>query len=458
MPHEDKNVEAIKGLARQDDFGNVVVNPLRTLFESQGSKQTNPEKRIVSRNGSRLFLMYDDTFVGGGATTYVEDTPYGTLLKPGDGDVLKIRSGLDATYAVGYSLLPTLSFEVSDLKLGDVAAAGLGEPDLGNYDYEAKTWSGSVADGWFLLVAQEDDPETTDPATYLVQVSAGTIQDRSVADLTRGPETWGRYEFWINWYAAGAGRLHETFTAVDTAPVPDRDHPQRSPLVTSVANDTGKGPAGGTGPIVGEIAQASGNTGATFEWGSYSLLVPGDYRPRAKPKGFEFDAEASNATAGTFEVVGAMRLDDANSPGQFGAIELTSAPSTTAKAKLAVMAIDPSETDLVDGDFSTPPELNPLDSEIQIVEDATALGPDRGGGTTDIDGPDRANEVTLPGGRQVAYQQQGTTAASQGPGSDPQGSEIVTERTLPTDHYALFFLDANELGTYEYAVDFAENF
>lgn len=454
MPHHGQrttNKEAVENLARQDDFGHPVVQQITTIQESQGYQRTNPERRRVFRNGSRLYLMYDDGFINNETSTYVDDIHLGTRLKPDPGDSMVLRGTDRLSYAVGFNSLLSMAFRTNDMDPGDVWMAGFGIPDIQNFNYSEGTWAGSEADGWIFYRTGDMDSDEV----RLVQLRNGTIQDSSMADWIRPGRFWKRAELWTSWYAEGGGTLYESYTAVEEPPEPSRKVPHRTDLITSVANDLGPGPDVGAHRVFMACRQDSGNSGFTFDAGSFVQQVVNDYQPEFKDKGHPMIVTAENTTAGTYEVVGAIRLKRPLTPGNVVQVSITGLPTGTAEATVLVQAIDPGHTSLVDSDFTTPVEHNKLNSALGIVSDNTATGPDEDDAGTDIDGATLVGTATNPGGYQIGFSE--VTASGQGSSLNQRDTTLDASRNLPTSDYGLVWIDANEAGDYRLAMRIAQN-
>lgn len=428
---------------RRDNFDHIVSNPLTDLVHIPGHHDFTPERLRFYRNGNRVHLQY------GNDADYTE-TGSGRELSPDSGDTLTIQSSQRISYPVGFDLLPSAAWQtIGTPEAGDVIAGGLGNPDVDNFDPAAEEYTNSNADGYFWFITADTG---TDEALF-VEVRDGTILYKTRATLAKGTDVWSRFALWLNWYGVGPCRFIETYTDI----VSDSTNPQENRPLAAVANDDGKGPLNGSKRIRFQIHQDSANTGLKLEVGSLGVSIPGRFEYIFKVKEHSTVYNVTNNTRGEYEVVGALRIDPAR-PLIYTRItgsEFIETPSTNTDADLMVIAADPDETNLGDGDFETPRERSEKNSVIEEVVDNSATGPDADAVGTDVTGAETAQSMTNPG----AYQIANAKIRSQGTGSktEQNTSGKTKSRDLHDIDWGLVLIDSSEIGEHEVDWSIAEN-
>lgn len=434
---------ALKGAS--DNFDNLVANPLTDLITIPGHQDYTPERRRVSRNGSRVFLQY-------GSDSRFSETDAGLELQPDAGDTLTINTTERVSYPVGYDIIASLAYQLNQApQSGDVVAGGYGDPDVGNFDPSTHTYSGSSADGYFWYHTSQ----TGLTEIFLAEVRDGTIIDSVTVALNTNADVWTRMEQMLNWYDVGPCVFTETYTNVSEG----RSDPQQNDQLSSVAKDDGKGPLNGSKRIRVQIHQDASNSGLVVEAGSMAVQVPGRFDFIYKTKDHTMDLDASNTTDETYEVVGAIRGDPSRPlvSARINNIEVSNTPSDTAGAEVLVQAIDPSSTNYGDVDFETPAEHSSANSIIEDVVGNTdggnsPTGPDADAAGTDSTGAATANTMTNPGGYQV-----GRTKVNQQKKTSTSESGKEKDRVLTDTDVALVLIDATETGVYELEVTTRQN-
>lgn len=428
---------------REDNFGHLVTNPLTEILDVPGHHEFAPYRKRVFKDGNRVFLQY-------GTDGVFSDTDAGTSMVPGSDQTLTLQSAKRILYPVGYDIIATHAFAINQApQSGDVVAGGFGDPDVDNFDPSTESYSGSNADGYFWYLTSN----TGIQSMILAVVRDGSILDSVTVSLNKDATVWGRFEQWLNWYDVGPCRFYETFTDVAN----DRQNPQKNELLSSVANDDGKGPLNGSKRIRFQIHQASGNSGLELEVGSMSGQVPGRFDHNFAEKGFHLDVTPTNTTDGQWEPVAAIQVDP-NKPlvqTRIDRAEIVQTASDTTDAEVIVMAVDPSSTNFVDSDFSYPPELSRGNDATRTSTNAAAgdeTGPDADGSGTDSTGPDTVTSMSDPGGYQLAIHEinqvknQGATQASSG-----------TDRVLNDGDIGLVMVDTSASENHEISFTISEN-
>jgi hypothetical protein len=420
---------------REDNFGNLVANPLTDLLDVAGEKDFASERLRAYRNGSRVFLQY-------GTDSGFEETPAGQLLKPAGGETLTKQSAQRISYPVGFDVIASLAFGLNKAPAaGDVVAGGYGNPDLANYDPLSRSYSGSSADGYFWYL----DEQTGLDSVFLAGVRDGTIFDSRTANRKAA---WSIIAQWLNWYDVGPSRFYQRYTDIKRF----KTDPQRNDFRGAVANDTGKASLIGSHRVTFSIHQASGNSGLELEAGSIGVSVPGRFSYIFKPKRFKMTFDVTDGTSGTFEAVGAIRLDPDRAINRLKIVntDVVRTPSSSTNARCLLFAIDPSSTNLSDGQFSTPEELSENNSIVESVSDNAATMPDAGDANTDSTGAETAETVSNPGGYQVGYH----GSYAQGTGSVTERNSVSRrgEREVYDTDYAIIAIASDETGSHE--VDF----
>jgi hypothetical protein len=433
----------MEGKGRVDNFGHLVANPMTDILDVPGEKEVTPERLRFYRNGSRVFLQY-------GTDNRFEDIDAGVKLKPDSGDTITGRSAERIPYPVGFDLIATMAFQLSQApQSGDVIAGGFGDPDVDNFDPSTHSYSGSSADGYFFFFTESTGLDRV----FLAEVRDGTIVDSLFARPNKGADIWKRVAIWLNWYDVGPGKFIETFTSVGR----DRTNPQRNRVLGSVANDDGKGPLFGSKRVRFQVHQDSANSGLVVELGSISGQIPGRFTIKFKDKSHDFTADVSNATSGTFEVVGALKVADGRERVQciIDDVSIASHPSADS-IKVLVQAVDPSETNYQDSDFSVPVEHSETNSVIRQVEGdgaaGNATGPVEDDSGTDSSGPTTSDTMTNPGGYQIASVEVNVDQSTNRTVVGGDKSRVLTD----TD-YGLVLIDGNTTGTYSLEIDTKQN-
>jgi len=430
--------------ASKDNFDRKVSNPLLDIVDVAGDKEFTPERLRFFKDGSRVFLQY------GTDPTY-EKVPRGHLLKPGSDQTVTFRTAQKAPYQVGYDLWPSFSYKVNGpLQSGDVVGGGYGPIDIGNFDPETLTYSGSEADGIFLFHTEDTGLSEAE----LVMVDSGTVLDTERVTRHQAASVLSLIEWRFNWYAVGPGIARESFTDQSTNP----DSPQINRTLGAVANDDGGGPMSGTHRVTIAAYQAAGNSGLELKAGSIGVRAPGPALPEWKQKGHSMDLENTNTTPDTYQVCGAMRIDPErpNVLVRITGIEITATPGAdTSRTRILFLNVGSTETNATGLTFSTPVEHSESNSVLREVEDNTITGPFLDAGPADSTGATLSNTGTNPGAYQLARQ----SVSVEGTGS--KTSVTATGQTGTRDllegDVCLILVDSDTAGTVELDVATEQN-
>jgi len=431
----------LEGLIRRlfddttDNFGRLSVGEITEILDVAGEKDFTPERLRYYKDGSRRFLQY-------GTDANYSETDAGHLLEPDADQTLTLETTNRTPYPVGADIWPSMARRITQApQAGDAVGGGFGVIDLANFDPSAISYSGTDADGYFWY----HTADTGLSSVLLVVVRNGTILDTFETDLNTAASTLTIIEQRLNCYDVGPSVFRETFTDV----ADNRNRPQKNVTIGGVANDDGKGSAVFTHRVTMAVSQAAGNTGLGIEAGSIGVKASYDPAYKFKTKNHPMDLTTENSTPGTYEVVGAIRGDPTRPENILTVdavdIKTTPGPDVTDTTVL-IIAVDGSESNAVDGDFSTPEEHNPANSIVEIAEDNTLTGPDFEDVGTDIDGPVLAGTMTDPGGYQTGYK----SVSTEGTGSKTStttGGE-VGRREIPDTDLALVLADTSTAGSF----------
>ena len=381
-----------------NNFDQVITNSLETVVKVPGENDIAPERLEVFSGGDRIFLEYGDD-------SRYSDTEAGRELIPGSDEEVTARSTARATYPVGLDLIPSHAFQINGpIQSGDAVALGFGVPDLANFDPVNIEWSGTTADGVFIIFTEE----TGTRWAWQVMVQNGTVVDKHNFRYDKDKAQWARTAFLWNWYDNGPAKHIESYTDVEG----DRKDPQKNVVKSSVANDDGKGPANGSHRLVQSVYQASGNTGLVLECGSMATQYVGSFPKNLKTKESTISLDVSNTTDGDYEVLGAVKHAEDRETEEMNitGLAFTNIPDSNADVEVLIIAVDPSETNFSIGDFSTPPERNETNTAYRQATSTTATGPDADAAGTDASGSVTSEVMQNPGGFQIGRRKRGSSA------------------------------------------------
>jgi archaellin len=432
-------------LQSQDNFDRQVSNPLRDLVDVAGEKDFTPERLRYFKDGDRVFLQY-------GADATFSETNQGYLLQPAPDQTLTLRTAEKPAYQVGYDLWPTQARRaIGTLQSGDVVGGGYGRIDLANFDPDAISYSGTIADGYFWY----HTPNTGLDRVVLAEVQTGTVLDSRTVDLGVGADVFSILEKRLNCYAVGPAVTRNIFTDIENNPL----DPQINEVIGAVANDDGKGPSEFSHRATFAIHQAAGNSGLELEAGSVAVRAPAEAEPQFKSKGHSMDLDASNPTE-TYQVAAAMRVDPdrENVKLRINDLQITSTPgSNITDTAVLMMAVDPANTNAPgSGAWNTPVEHNSTNSVLQEVvvdQDATTplTGPIENDADTDSTGAATGNSMDNPGGYQLG--RDGITTDKKASRSAPK----TGNRELYPGDICLLLVDVAAPGTVEVDVQTEQN-
>jgi len=432
------------GKGREDNFDNLIANPLTDLLDVAGEKDFTPERLRLYANGSRIYLQYGDD-------PRYEESPAGHILKPGEDEVLTMPTAERVAYPVGYDLITSMAFELSQApQPGDVAGGGLGRLDLANFDPSTEEYSGSNADGYFWYFTNQ----TGLSSALLAGVRDGTIFYKRRVPLQKPGDVWSILAGWVNWYDVGPCVWHQRYTDIENNP----NDPQQNDIIGAVANDDGKAALIGSHRVRMSVYQAAGNSGLELEAGSLGVSVPGRFDYKFKKKSHSHTVNVTDATDEQYQFVGAMRTDPARQTIklQIRDVSVVSRPSDTANVDVLVQSISPEETSFLSGDFETPAEHSDKNSVVEIATDNTATGPLADAAGTDATGADTGNTTTDPGGYQI-YRDSISQTSGQGNDETSTRGGVGGVRSVYDLDWAIIALDADETGDYELDFVTAQN-
>jgi hypothetical protein len=443
----------------RDNFDRDVSNPLLDLVDVAGEKRFTPERLRFFKDGERVFIQY------GPDTTYSE-TDQGHLLSPGSDQTCTLRTAEKAAYQVGYDLWPTQSRQINGtIQTGDVVGGGYGRLDLLNFDPSvvdptadnpaSGAYTGTTADGYFWY--HTVDTGTDEMLIALVQ--NGTVLDSDIVELVTGADIFTIIEQRLNCYAVGPS----VFNEVSTDKIQHPDRPQINRIVGAVANDDGQGSAEFSHRATFAVKQGAGNSGLELEAGSVALRTPGTAEPQFKVKGHTMAFDNTDTTLGTYQALGAFRIDSAREVVKLRIqdMNIINTPgNSTNTARVLVMAVSPENTNADTFTFEPPVEHSEANSvlrEVEVAGDAgTPLtGPIEDDPGTDASGAATANTTTNPGGYQIGR----TALTPEGAGTSSSASESPSlgNRELYPGDIALIWVDSNTAGIHEVDVLTSQN-
>lgn len=431
----------------RDNFDRQVTNILTDLINVPGEHDFTPERLRYYKDGTRVFLEYGDD------ATYSESTT-GHMLTPGSDQTLTLKLAERTAYPVGYDLWPSMAYQIQGtLSAGDSVGWGYGEIDLANFDPSTRTWSGSTADGYFIIHTQD----TGLGEAFLLGVRDGTVWGEERITRNRAADVLSIIEARLNWYDVGPAVFRETYTNGDSAGV----SPQVNRSMGAISADDGKAAATGSQRPQFSIHQATGNSGLVLEAGSMSIKSSGLADYQFKNKGHSMDLENTNTTRGTYQVCGAIR-GDPDRPTvklRIPEFEIISTPGTEVNwTRVMIISVDASETDIsfpADHADAVPVEHSKQNSIVEEVEDNTATGPVEDDAGTDASGPTTANTMTNPGGYQLG--RESVTPEGVGAQTTVTSGQQVGNRSVYDTDIALLLVDSDTAGTVEIDVTTEQN-
>lgn len=424
----------------RDNFDRDVVGTLTDLINISGERNFTPERLRYYKDGNRVFLQY-------GPDANYSETFAGHLLSPDSGQTLTMESAERAVYPVGIDLWPSMSRRVNQApQAGDVVGGGYGTIDLGNFDPETVSYTGTTADGYFWY----HTAETGLDQALLAGVRGGTVFDHRVVDLEVAADVFTILEQRLNWYDVGPSVYRQSYTDLET----DAERPQMNRTVGAVAADSGKAARVGSHRMTMAVHQAAGNSGLTAEVGSMGVKASAEPQDQFKSKGHSMDLEYTNPT-GTYQICGAIRADPDRPTTKLRVpdFEIIKTPgSNIVRTRVLLMAVGSGETDApASGSWSTPVEQNPVNSVVQEVEDNTIVGPVLDDAGTDSTGPATANAMDNPGGYQLG--RDSITPDKK----DTRATSQVGNRSIYDPDVCLILVDSEASGTVEIDVTTEQN-
>lgn len=434
-----------------DQFDGQTSNTPEDLVDVPGEHDFSPERIRYYKNGSRRFLQY-------GTDANYTETARGRTLAPDSDQTLTINTAERAAYPVGADLWPSMSYSVNQPpQAGDAIGGGYGIIDLANFDPATVSYdAGSTADGWFWY----HTADTGLSECILAGVGDGSIYYDTQVPVYQAADVLAIMETRLNWYGVGPGKTIRSYTDIANHP----NKPMQNKVLGHVANDSGPSSVKASHRAILSIYQAAGNSGLELTAGSMSVWASSTPNYAFKAKGHEMSLDNTNTTAGTYQVLGAIRPDPTREAVKlrFTNIDITQTPGTeTNNTEVLVVAVDPSNTNApAGGSWDTPVEHNPTNSvveQVTVAGDATTplTGPDQAGAGTDIDGADTSNTVTNPGGYQMARETVGVEGT--GGKTESKKDEQTGDRELYDTDYALFLVDSDTAGTLKVQVSTEQN-
>ena len=422
-----------------DAFGNQISLGTTNEADLASHYAYSQERYRVFVDGVRQQIQYD------GFPTQFTDNPDSFSLEPqADGEVVTLKTAERYRYVVQYVIQWSLAFQINqDLQAGDVWAVGYGNPDLENSTDDTP---GPNADGWFVY----QNSSNASDEVVLAEYRDGAEVDTATTTLTKLPQTWGRLAGNTNWYNVGETKLTETYVGIENL-----KKAQQNDTVATVGVEDGKGPILGNQPVTASVKTgASGAGSLELEVGSIGVRTFGNVTGILRTKTFDFE-QAYEGTAGEFEPLLAIRVDpdrrEVNT--QFSVLEPLEFSQTDDLVLIANIfdkdnVLDTNGDPLVDGDYSTPPELSTLNSVIE-TSDAVAQ-------VVDSTGTPQTS-MTDPGGYQVAYGSL-TSSGAGGQGNARVSSRARTQkRAVPNGDVAVIMARSDSTGTINGDVQFEQD-
>lgn len=387
----------------------------------------SPERQRVYVDGTRQQILYD-----GYPPQFTDNEDSFSLLPQTDGEVVKLETAERFRYVVQYVIEWSLAFELhQDLNSGDVWAVGYGDADLENSGDDTP---GPNADGWLVY---QNSTNATNEAT-LAEYRSGTEVASVTVEFNELPQTWGRLAGATNWYNVGETNLEETYTELVGGEIT-----QQNRQVGVVGNNDGKGPQTGNQQIFAAIKTGAASAGSIeLEVGSIGMRTLGDVTAITRQKTFSYSRPID--VVNQWVPLLAIREDPAqeNVNAQFDALEILEFTGNDDSFGL-IQAFDSDNVRdtngnvLDDGDYTTPPELNELNSVIQVSTAVEQVPNSTGTLTT---------SMTDPGGYQLGF---GSRYSSGTGGGSERGSsaEVVQKRNIANSDVAVLLGKSPSTGT-----------
>lgn len=442
LPHPENSqsntrVLAERSEASSDAFGKSIRLNTQNKADLASHYAYSPERYRIFVDGTRQEIQYD------GSPSQFSDNADSFSLKPqADGEVVTLKTTERYRYVVQYVIEWSIAFQTNaDLQTGDVWAIGYGDPDIEN---SADDTPGPDADGWFVY---QNSADATDEAT-LAEYRSGTEVSALTVTFTELPRDWGRIAGDTNWYNVGETSLTETYVEIEGG-----EPEQLNDVIGTVGVDEGKGPELANHRFTASIKTGSNSAGSLeLEVGSIGIRIFGDVTEILRTKTFSFE-QTYSGTTGEYEPLLAIRIDP-DRPEVSSQLSVLEANEFSANDDLILVAmlfnsdnvLNGSGDTLTDSDFSTPTELNSLNS---VVETSTAVEqvPDSSGTAQ--------TSMSDPGGYQVGY---GSLTTNGQGGSARQSSNARTQkRVIPNGDVAVVMALSDSTGDVFGDIQFEQN-
>lgn len=390
-----------------DAFGKQVAVTTNEA-DIAGHYPFNPERWRLLVNGSRGFVQYENV------DEYTDIVDAHQLTPQASGDVVRLETAEKYRYVVQYVIEWSAAFQVNQaLQPGDAIVLGYGDPDLEN---STDDHPGPAADGWFLHWHSGLD----DKAVRLAEYRSGEAVSETTVDTVKSLQDWVRYAAETNWYNVGETEFVETFTEAEGSD-------QRNRKLGKVGPPDGKGPEQANQSICASVKAGDGAGSLTLEVGSVGLRTLGQVGPITRQKTHTFNASIS--TTNTWVPIHAFRIDPDRDlvNTQIADTDIVEF-SGSGDVRVIPIAVDPSKVDA--SGWSTPPELSPTNSIVEVAGSVTTI-PDQTGTT--------GGSASNPGGYQLGF----SSWHSSGSGSKTSVSSGSATRKRQLSHGDVCVLIAN---------------
>lgn len=392
----------------------ALINVITDVFGTQVSKNTNselelashypynPERWVLTANGSRVFPEYTDV-------PQYEHSEGFHRLTPNAGDTLIFQTKERPRYTVQYELAASWALRLNQqLQTGDEVRVGL-------YD---------GTDGWYW---ERDDSHEIGMADFVVE-RGGVIVERKEKSIDLPLTEMGRFLLETGWYRVTRQRWSRSYAEAGD---------QVNEELACTGDHSRLGPNVGNLPLRFEVTAGPGTTDLELEAGSIALVTYGDSgeRVRQKTHSFVYDIQ----TTGAWIPVHAFRIDPNR---EIVDVQLTDTDVVTfsgsGSIRVMPIAVTPSKTDATS--WRAPTEHSKTNSVIQQagVRDAPAVST-----LPDATGTPVAS-ATDTGGYQLGYGSWYSTGT--GSKTTVSSGSVTRKRTVSARDVVVFAANATTTG------------
>jgi len=320
-----------------DAFGNQVSDRTNVL-DLAAHYPYSPERWRIFVDGTRQFPSYDTVAQYNHTGDYHE-------LKPAAGETVTFQSAERPRYVVQYELAATFAFQVNqDLATGDSIRIGL-------YD---------GSNGWYI--EQDGDHEPT-RADAVLERDGTEVYRKTDVPLHVATTHFARLKLQTGWYDVTRQIWERSFSD---------DGEQKNRDVAQLSADGERGSKTGNLPIHFSVTASGSTSDLVLEAGSAAQVNLGSTTPLQRSK---FDAETDAIdTTGTWVPIRAYRTDPDHEiiNEQVNTVDIALYSSDTTVELLLQSygkenVADANGDPLVDSDFSTPPEMNSQNNNIETT-------------------------------------------------------------------------------------------